>query len=493
MKTLKPQIINYTECLNYVKKHFRADINTDIIIRELKSVDNVDFFIAFIDGMVNTSVVNDYIVRPIMLSNSKDKKSVDLVVEFGNFSMTDDIDSACSRVLNGDTIIFMNGAESCGVCETKGFDKRSVSSPETENVVKGSHEGFNESIRSNITLIRRAVKSNELITEMITVGNLSNEICGVLYLDGVTNSELVEEVKRRIKGIKGDYYSGSGMIEQMIEDSKFSIFPTILSTERPERAAHYLAAGRVVVVCDNSPFAIIVPITASELFDSPEGNQQRWQSGTLAKLIRIFAFLCATLLSGLYIAMLNFHREMLPAQLLKIISESRAVIPFTAMSELIIMEVFFELVREAGLRIPSAIGSAVGVVSGLILGQAAVNASIVSPVTLIIVAITGIANAAIPDYDLALGIRITKFGLIILSGMFGLLGFSIGLVLLTLMLCSQHSFGVDMANRSGLRSTPAGALVQTPLWMQELRTKYLKPKKSRQQPNYSRSWERKDK
>lgn len=491
MKSSKPQIIEYSSCLDYVKKHFKSDINTDIIIRELKSADNVEYFIAFIDGMADTSVVNDYIVRPIMLSNSRNKSSIDLVVEFGNYSTTQDIDAACSMVLNGDTMIIMNGYDKCGVCETKGFDKRSVSSPETENVVKGSHEGFNESIRSNITLIRRAVKSNQLITEMIKVGNLSNEICGVLYLDGVTNIELVNEVKRRIKGIKGDYYSGAGMIEQMIEDSKFSIFPTVLSTERPERAAQYLAAGRVVIVCDNSPFAIIVPITASELFDSPEGNQQRWQSGTLAKLIRIFAFLCATLLSGLYIAMLNFHREMLPAQLLKIIAESRAVIPFTAMSELIIMEVFFELVREAGLRIPNAIGSAVGVVSGLILGQAAVNANIVSPVTLIIVAITGIANAAIPDYDLALGIRISKFGLIILSGMFGLLGFSIGVVLLALMLCGQHSFGIDMAKRSELRSTPAGALVQTPLWMQEMRTKYLNTKKERQQPNVSRTWEEK--
>ena len=191
--------------------------------------------------------------------------------------------------------------------------------------------------------------------------------------------------------------------------------------------------------------------------------------------------------------MLNFHREMLPSQLLKVIAESRAEIPFTALAELLVMEVFFELVLEAGIRIPNAVGGAVSVVSGLILGQAAVEARIVSPVTLIIVAITGIANAAIPDYDLSVGIRITKFALILLGGLFGLAGLTVGVVLLALALCSQRSFGIDMAQSSNLRAASTGIWIQTPIWMQELRTKYLNTLRRRQQPDYSRSWDQKGK
>lgn len=485
-------ISDYDSSLEYVRNFFHTGRNVDAILREFTSKDRVRGFLIYIDGMADASQINDFILRPIMSGNCADCDSVDQAVHYGDCKLVDDLSEACISVLQGDTAVFLSNCLQCGICETKGFAKRSVSTPETENVVKGSHEAFNESIRSNITLIRRIVKTGALITEMVTVGQISGEKCAVLYLDNITNPQTVSEVKRRLNGIRGQYFSGSGMIEQMIEDSRFSLFPSVLTTERPERAAQYLAAGRVLVICDNTPFAMVMPITMSELFDSPEGNQQRWQNGTISKWIRIFAFLCATVLSGLYIAVLNFHREMLPSQLLFAIAESRAQIPFTALAELLIMEVFFELVREAGLRIPNAIGSAVGVVSGLILGQAAVDANIVSPVTLIIVAITGISNAAIPDYDLSVGIRISKFSLILLGGLFGLTGLSFGLVSLALIVGSQRSFGVDMAQTTEIRTASTGIFVQTPLWMQEMRAKYLGAKERRQQPNVSREWDRKD-
>lgn len=492
MADIQKPVKDYESNIEFIRQYFRIGKNIDGVLREFRSNDNVRAFLIYIDGMASKAQVNDFILRPIMAKDCADTTGVDNVVEFGDCKKVYDLLQVCERVLQGDTAVYLENCDHFGVCETKGFDKRSVGTPETESVVKGSHEAFTESIRTNITLVRRIVKTGELITEMATVGNISGEKCAVLYLDEITNDDTVAEIKRRLNGIKGDYYSGSGMIEQMIEDSKFSLFPSILTTERPERAAQYLAAGRVLVICDNTPFAMVMPITVSELFDSPEGNQQRWQNGTLTKWIRIFAFLCATVLSGLYIALLNFHRDMLPSQLLSAIAESRTDIPFTALAELLIMEIFFELVREAGLRIPSAVGSAVSVVSGLILGQAAVEANIVSPVTLIIVAITGISNAAIPDYDLSVGIRISKFALILLGGIFGLLGLSFGLVVLTLELCSQRSFGMDMAQGSSLRSTSTSVAFQTPLWMQEMRTNYLKTKQQRQQPTISRDWDRKD-
>ncbi len=490
--TKKTPLGTWKENRRFVDEYFHTDRNVDVIVRDFRSLDGRACFLVFIDGMASATQINDFILRPIMARRCAGLQSLSEAVEFGDFTPVTDLETACQRVLQGDTAVFMEGLTEGGVCETKGFDKRSVSTPETENVVKGSHEGFNESIRSNITLLRRSVKSGDLITEMVSVGDISDEKCAVMYLDGVTDPETVAEAKRRLNGIRGDYFSGSGMIEQMIEDSRFSLFPSLLTTERPERAAQYLAAGRTLILCDNTPYALVVPITVSELFDSPEGNQQRWQNGTFAKWIRVFAFLCSTVLSGLYIALLNFHRDMLPSQLLQVIAQSRAEIPFTALAELLVMEVFFELVREAGIRIPNAVGGAVSVVSGLILGQAAVDARIVSPVTLIIVAIAGIANAAIPDYDLSVGIRITKFALILLGGFFGLAGLAVGLILLSLALCSQRSFGVDMAQSSDWRAASSGSLVQTPLWMQELRSQYLKAQRRRQQPDTSRTWDQEE-
>ena len=310
-----------------------------------------------------------------------------------------------------------------------------------------------------------------------------------MYLDDLTSDELVNKVKFRLNNIKGDFISGAGMVEQLIEDSTWSLFPSILSTERPDRTAEYLAAGRIAVICDNTPFALIMPISLAVLLDSPEGNQQRWQSGTFSRIIRTFAFILSILLSGIFLALTCFHHELIPSQLLTIIAETRRQIPFSAVAEYIVMEIFFELVREAGLRVPNAIGSAIGVVGGLILGQAAVEAGIVSPVTLIIVAISGIANAVIPDYELSSGIRVLKFGFIILGGTLGFLGIGAGIILVLTMLAKQSSFGVSMLSSTTKQNSVNGNMVyQRPIWKQELRAFSLKPKSLRQQPQISRLW-----
>lgn len=476
-----------------LRQIFHADKNKDIIIRDFETAGGIKCMLLYIDGMADADGINDFIIRPLMRCDyGADDFNKFNVIQYGDCTPVTTIDDAVERVLQGDTPIFFDGDCECAVCETKGFEKRSVSTPETESVIKGSHEAFNESIRSDITLVRRAVKSPDLVTEMISVGSISGEKCALLYLDNVTDDALVESIKTRLSEVKADYISGCGMVEQMIGDSKWSVFPSMLSTERPERAAQYLNSGRVVVICDNTPFAIIMPVTLQVLLDSPEGNQQRWQNGTFSRLIRSFAFLCATLLSGLYIAILNFHQDILPPPLLNLILDSRADIPFSSLMELIVMEVFFELVREAGIRVPNAVGSAIGVVGGLILGQAAVDAGMVSPVTLIIVAISGLSNAVLPDYDLSFGIRMIKFALILLGGTMGLFGFFAGVAVIILLLCGQKSLGRQYIETPFCRnSVNSNSLMQIPLWKQEFRKSKLNPKRKRQQPDVSRKWEEK--
>ncbi len=477
------------ENMDYIKKAFHSPRNKDVIMRDFKIVGNRNCVVAYIDGMASTIAVNDFIVRPLMQSSSQSFDMLN-VIEYNNLSVVTNMNDVVMRMLQGDTVIFVDGDDRCAVCETKGFDKRSVSSPKTEAVIKGSQEAFNESLRSDITLIRRAVKSPDLITEMISIGDISGEICAVLYLDNVTDPRLVEKAKRRLKLIKADYVSGSGMIEQMIGDSRWSLFPSVLTTERPERAAQYLNAGRIVIICDNSPFAIILPVKLSEFLDSPEGNQQRWQNGTFTKLIRSFAFICTLLLSALYIAIINYHHDMLPQQLLLLIAKSRSQIPFSSLMELIVMELFFELVREAGVRIPSAVGGAIGVVGGLILGSAAIEAGIASPVTLIIVAVSGLSNSVLPDYDLSFGITVSKFALIILGGVLGLYGVFFGIAILILMLSNQKSLGSNYIEPPFSQSTTnSNAFVQLPLWKQQFRSNLLGLFRKRQQPKFARGWE----
>ncbi|MBQ2295698.1 MAG: spore germination protein, partial [Clostridia bacterium] len=450
----------------------------------------VKCFLAYIDGMANTIGINDFIIRAIM-TNEEEKEHFDLfgTIQYNNVKSEISIDKAASSILMGDTLVYADGGVKCAVVETKAFDRRSVSSPDTESVIKGSHEGYTESIRTSITLLRRIIKSPKLCTEFVSVGKINDCKCAIMYLDDLTSDELVNKVKFRLNNIKGDFISGAGMVEQLIEDSTWSLFPSILSTERPDRTAEYLAAGRIAVICDNTPFALIMPISLAVLLDSPEGNQQRWQSGTFSRIIRTFAFILSILLSGIFLALTCFHHELIPSQLLTIIAETRRQIPFSAVAEYIVMEIFFELVREAGLRVPNAIGSAIGVVGGLILGQAAVEAGIVSPVTLIIVAISGIANAVIPDYELSSGIRVLKFGFIILGGTLGFLGIGAGIILVLTMLAKQSSFGVSMLSLTTKQNSVNGNMVyQRPIWKQELRAFSLKPKSLRQQPQISRLW-----
>lgn len=479
---------NICKNIEYIKNKFCYDKNADIIIREFENKKGVKCFLAYIDGMANTIGINDFIIRAIMINNDDDFNIFD-TIQYNNLKAEISMDKAAASILLGDTLVYADGDKKCAIVETKAFEKRSVSSPDTESVIKGSHEGYTESIRTSITLLRRIIKSPKLCTEFVSVGKINDCKCAIMYLDDLTSDELVNKVKFRLNNIKGDFISGAGMVEQLIEDSTWSLFPSILSTERPDRTAEYLAAGRIAVICDNTPFALIMPISLAVLLDSPEGNQQRWQSGTFSRIIRTFAFILSILLSGIFLALTCFHHELIPSQLLTIITETRRQIPFSAVAEYIVMEIFFELVREAGLRVPNAIGSAIGVVGGLILGQAAVEAGIVSPVTLIIVAISGIANAVIPDYELSSGIRVLKFGFIILGGTLGFLGIGAGIILVLTMLAKQSSFGVSMLSSSSKQNSTNGNMIyQRPIWKQELRAFSLKPKSLRQQPQISRLW-----
>jgi spore germination protein KA len=280
------------------------------------------------------------------------------------------------------------------------------------------------------------------------------------------------------------------MLEQFIEDNHWSLVPNFLSTERPDRVASGILEGRVAIICEGMPFALIVPITLTTLLHSPEDTNLRWQYGNLIRGIRLFAIFVAIFLPGLYVALTNFHKEMIPTDLLIAIAKARENVPFPTIVEVILMEASFELIREAGIRIPGIIGNTLGIIGALILGQASVQANLVSPVIIVIVAFTGLGNFAIPDFSLAFGVRIMRITFIIAGAMFGFYGISLCILVFLGSLTNSRSFGIPMFSVIAPKTSgSADSFIRYPLWKQEMRPDYLNPLDVRRQPKISMEWQ----
>jgi len=484
--------------IDLIKKEFNFPTNKDIVIREFMIDKSNKAFLVYLEGMVDRHTINNFILEPVLNENvkfkdSKDKCQLDIlmdsVLETHQIRKVNSISEVITGILVGDTGIYADGCDYFIFCETKGFEKRNVSTPQIEAVIRGSQEAFNENLRTNITLLRKIIKDKDLTTEFFTVGDKNRMNVAIAYINGTINVALVNEVKRRIEGIKVDFVGSSGMLEQLIEDHPFSIIPTILATERPDRTASHVLEGKCAILLDGSPFAIVAPVTITSLFHTPEDSSVRWQYGTLLRLIRIFAIFVAMMLPGLYVALTTFHTEMIPTDLLIAIAKARENVPFPTIVEIILMEVSFELIREAGIRIPGIVGNTIGIIGALILGQAAVQANLVSPVMIIIVAFTGLGNFAIPDFSLAFGVRILRVIFIIFGAALGFYGISLAIVMVVLMLVNLKTFGVPFFSTQAPRTRRShDVLLHWPIWMQEFRPDNVNPANVRRQPDISRTW-----
>lgn len=487
---------NIDDNLKYMKKSFNYPLNKDIKIREFKIFGNIRAFIIYIDGMVDRNIVNRDILRPLLRNNSSVNKEecnveyiLNSVIETNEAEKVTTMEDAIYGVLLGDTGIYVDNCNYYIFCETKGYEKRAVDKPQVENVISGSQEAFNENLRTNTVLIRRIVRNNNLVTEFLKVGERINKPCAIMYINDLANPALVKEVKKRIISISTDFITGNGMLEQFIETESKSLLPTILSTERPDRTAANLVDGKIAIICDGEPFALIVPVTITEMLHSPEDMNIRASYGTLLRLIRIFALFVATLLPGLYIAVTNFHQEMIPTELLIAIGTARENVPFPTIVEVLLMETSFELIREAGVRVPGTLGTTIGIVGALILGQAAVQASLISPILIIIVAITGLGNFALPNIPFAFGIRIMRVLFIAAGATLGFYGVSLLAITLLILMMDMKSFGVPymtLIEPKGRKSRDI--LRRRPVWKQEFRPDYVNPLDIRKQPEISRDW-----
>jgi len=386
--------------------------------------------------------------------------------------------------LDGYPILLCEGETRALALGLTKWEKRPIEEPAGESVVRGPREGFTETLRVNTSQIRRIIRSPKLKIESLRIGKYTRTNVVVVYIDGLADQSLIDEVKTRLQRIQLDGILESGYIEELIEDNPYSPFPQLLDTERPDVACACLLEGRVAILTEGTPFALIAPITFASLMQAPEDYYQRYIFSTFIRWLRYLFLLISLLLPSIYVAILTFHQEMVPSSLLFSMASSREDVPFPALVEAILMEISFEALREAGLRLPKQIGSAVSIVGALVIGESAVQAGLVSAPMVIVVSLTGIASCMIPRYVASNSIRMLRFPMIFLAGSLGLLGIMMGIIALVLHLSSLRSFGLPYMATLG---TPRvgemkDVLIRAPWWSMNKRARLMGTMDRRRQP-----------
>ncbi len=440
--------------INKLKEIFK-DVD-DIIYRFLEFGQNqkIKMTIVYVDGMTNKEAVSEYAVDTLMgnldlteLEKNPDKElqgaiaktSISILEVKSVLTLEDAVD----KILSGETILLIDTCSKGIMLSSRGWPMRGISEPATETVLRGARDGFNETMKVNLTLIRRRIRDPKLKIKYIQIGNRSKTDVAVIYIEDIVNKKVLDAVQKRLNNIDIDAVLESSYIEELIEDDNFSPFPQLENTERPDAAASALLEGRVVIAVDNTPTVLMAPAIFTAFMQSSEDYYERWLSACMIRIIRYIALPITILLPAMYVAITSFHPNMLPTKLALYVAASRANVPFPAYLEAFILELVIELIREAALRIIGPVGSTIGLVGGLVIGQSSVEAGLITPLAVIVVALTSIASFTVPSYNFSTSLRMVRFAFIFLAATMGLFGISIGLCLLIVHLCTLKSFGVS--------------------------------------------------
>jgi spore germination protein KA len=433
---------------NFELIHKIFDTSDDLVIRRF-TIGNLstEVMVVNLNGMSELKLINDNIIGPLMRESQKTGTSQRITLEYLKDSAinlnavydTDSMDEAMTAILNGDAALFLDGSTKALIMNTRTWANRGVQQPETEPVVRGSREGFTETLSINISQIRRKIKDPELNFESIQLGRRTRtEVC-VVYIRDIVNPKIVAEVWRRLKKIDIDAVLESGYLEEFIQDAPFSIFPTVGNTETPDKFAAKILEGRVGILVDGTPFALTVPFLFIESFQVAEDYYSRSFFTSLIRLIRFLALHLTIVLPALYVAVITFHPNIIPETLLLTIARTREGIPFPAFVEALVMGIFYEMFREGSVRMPRIVGQAVSIVGALILGEAAVNAGIISPIMVIITGLTAVTGFLLPPQTDS--ITLLRIPLLVIASFFGLFGIIWSYIFIVIHLASLRSFG----------------------------------------------------
>lgn len=397
--------------------------------------------IAYIDTIVNEKKINEIIDYLNKISTTDQSNNTTIHKLPIHYTTESEFEKIVQSMTEGRAVLFINDETEAIVINIQEVKERALEEPSVEATIKGPREGFIENFKTNLSLIRRRIQHHKLKIEKLRVGSLSQTNIALLYIDGLANDQIVDEVRRRIKQIEVDAIQSSNQINAFIRDHRYSIVPLVGSTERPDRIAANILEGKVAIVVDGTPFVLYGPVNMFSLLQSADDYYDSTYIASLLRLIRFAALFVSLLLPSLYIALTTYHHEMIPTALALSIAAGRETIPFPALIETLFIEVIFEFLREAGLRLPKAIGNTISIVGALVIGDAAVRAGFVSPLVVIIVSVTAISSFIIPSYSLGIAFRILRFVFIFLAATFGFFGIVWGLMILYLHLTSLRSFG----------------------------------------------------
>lgn len=434
----------FKNCNDLVQKEFFCGIRR-----------NVNAFLLYTDGLVRTEMLEESLMRPLLnrdipqMEGSPEAKGKKLcefvekeVLEVADIKELTELEDVVTQVLAGNTVLLLDGSSTAIMLSSKMFPNRGVQSADREIATRGSKDSFTESLRFNTALIRRRIRDSRLKVEQKVAGERSKTDIALMYMEDLVKPSILREIKEKLKNVSMDGILDSGMLEQLLIKDWNTPFPRFQSTQRPDKTASALLEGRIVLVVDNSPDVLLLPVTFNTFFQASDDYYNRWETATFARLLRYGAAFLALGLPAFYIAVANFHTEVLPTSLILSFAQARKGIPFPVVVEVLLMELEFELLREAGIRLPGQLGATIGIVGGLIVGQAAVEAGIVSTIVVIIVALTAIASFSIPNETMTAALRLLKFGFIFMAAVWGIYGFFLAWLFLAVHLCGLESFGI---------------------------------------------------
>lgn len=460
----------------WLEERLSVGENTDIVSREFVAMGR-SCLLMYVDGLVSGAWTADYLLSPLMRCAEEKKGeaacqyALQRLISCPEARAESDADQAVDAMMHGLCMVLIDTCPKALMVDARSYVKRAVSTPQTETVVIGPHEAFTEPLRDNLTLLHRVLPTERLICRMTDVGEQVKGKLSICYLKEICPEETVKELTERIEGAAVDEVLNIGILAQLIEDDPYAPLPQCVTTERPDRAAAFLMEGQAVVLMDGSPRALVMPVSLWHLFHAPDDSYMRWQYGSFMRVIRMLGAALALLLPALFVSIVAFHPIALPMSLLTNIIRSRSVISISLFTEAVLMLAVFDLINEAGTRIPGLLGSSFGLVSALILGTAAVDAGIVSPLLLIVVALSGLGSYALPDYSLSFAFRMGQMLLLISGGFLGLPGVCMMALLLVLRTAGMRSLGRPyLAPSAPKRPHNPDLLLRRPVYRQRLRT-----------------------
>ncbi|MCR2045242.1 spore germination protein [Anaerosalibacter massiliensis] len=455
---------------------------SDLIIYEFKTNSNLKIIISYLEGFIDKNTLDRDVLKPVItrLESCNDLKKIIFVSGIKEINTFEEI---IEEIVSGNLVLFIQGCKQCFAIDLKHWDKRAIEEADSEAVVRGPKEGFIEDISTNKMLLRRKIRNPNLVFENYILGEQTETEISVAYIKNIVNEDVLDKVKKRVQDINTDSILESGYIEGYIEDSPYNIVSTIGNTQKPDIVAGKILEGRVAIFCDGTPHVLIIPRLFIENIQVSEDYYSRTYIATFLRMLRFFALFLGILLPGLYVALQTFHQEMIPTVLLITMAGAREGVPLPSVLEALLMTIMLELIKESGVRLPKAVGSAVSIVGALVLGQAAVEGGIVSAPMVIVIAITAIAEFAVPALTEVM--ILYRLFLIVLGGFMGLYGITCGLVVIIIGAVSLDPFGIPYgypiapSDKTGLKDF----IIRFPLWSMKKRPGYLVKKNRIRQRN----------